>query len=384
MTQNPLSAQPAFRPMDAVRGLCTTSIVALHAATPYVALDLEHLLWPVEERGAFGWADWLFWTVRCFSRGTLFLIAGFASMAILEKLGAREFLRRRATRLAVPLVAGAITVLPLMYQVWAWGWVRCGRATPSNILHIRFKHGIQPELYGFGHLWFLWYLLLVSVVVALVAMWLPRLRLSDRVCGWVVSTPLRTLAIAVPVAFVVRYSPEAIFDFRNGFIPRLDFLAYHLPFFFVGACMYRVRDRLAALTRWWWVELLLVGAVVPVLMRALAERAAGGTESQWLAAACIGVVGGLMSCGLIGWSASTVSPRGEVWRWLAARSFFIYFWHLPFVGLAHIALYQLAVPVVVKVAVSFALGVLGAAGVYRLLKGTRLMQYFGESGKAQG
>ncbi|MFZ4575805.1 MAG: acyltransferase family protein [Phycisphaerales bacterium] len=370
--------------MDAVRGVCTTAIVALHAATPYVALDLPHLLWPVTERGGFGPPDWLFWTVRCFARGTLFLIAGFASMAMLTKLGPVPFLRRRSARLAMPLVAGSLTVLPAMYLVWAWGWVRSGLALPKHIVHFRFRNGIQPELYGFGHLWFLWYLLLVSVGLALVAMWAPRLRLSDRACALAVGLPGRTLLIGVPVAMVVFFAPQCIFDFRNGFIPQPAFLAYHMPFFVAGACMFRVRDRLAAMTRLWWIELALVCGLLPVLMTRLATRAPGATDTDFGTAAAIGAIGALASCGLLGWSCSAAAPVSGPWRWLAARSFFIYFWHLPFVGAVHVALYKTQVPMGVKVLLAFVAGVCGSAAVYALVRRTPMMRFFGESARGQG
>lgn len=366
-----------FRPMDAIRAIATTSIVALHAATPYVNQDLPHLLWPVHEPAASPWADWLFWTVRCFARATLFLIAGFASMAVMERFGPKVFLQRRAIRLAIPLLAGLATVLPLMYLVWAWGWVRSGLALPKHIVHVRFRSDIQQELYGFAHLWFLWYLLLTSIALACLRMLLPKARLPQQWCEWISWPPLRWIVVALPVSLVVYLRPEAIFDFRNGFIPRLDFLAYHLPFFAIGLILFRTRRELARSIRFWWLELLAAAALLPAL-HILISRRDSELANPALLAGVVGAFGALVSTALIGWSASSLAPRATCWQWLARRSFFIYFWHLPFVGLIHVALYRVELPTPLKILLAFATGIVGAALVFRMLHGTRVGRWLGD------
>jgi peptidoglycan/LPS O-acetylase OafA/YrhL len=208
-------------------------------------------------------------------------------------------------------------------------------------------------------------------------MLLPRVSLSQRVCDAISRPPLRWLAIAVPVSLVVYFSPEAIFDFRNGFIPRLDFLAYHLPFFAMGAVLFRTRRELSRSIRFWWLELVAAGALVPAL-HILIGRRESAIEHSALLSGVVGGFGALVSTALIGWSASPLAPRSAGWRWLAHRSFFIYFWHLPFVGLAHIGLYRLTVPTPIKMLLAFSAGMLGATLVCSVLHGTRVGRWLGD------
>lgn len=366
--------------MDAIRAIATCAIVALHAATPYVSVDLPHLLWPVKEQTAsFAWPDCLFWIIRCFARGTLFLLAGYASCAVIARYGPTEFIKRRFARLAMPLIAGTFTILLLMYVIWSLGWVRSGLAEFRNIIHFRFpRHGIQAELYGFAHLWFLWYLLLVSIVFGGLRALFPKLALPQSVVNALGATPLRWFIIALPVACVVHFFPEAIFDFRNGFIPRADFLAYHLPFFIAGCLMFGAREKLPSLARWTWLE--PVGALIAsfVVCRVLSKGPPQDSTATLELAGSIGSLGAFASCALVTWSFSPGAPSGPRWRFLAEHSFFIYLWHLPFVGVAQIALYAAPVPIVLKTIVAFAAGIGGAVWMRRVIAKTPLMRFFGE------
>lgn len=377
----PAIPQPKnFRSMDAVRAVATCCIVALHAATPYVSIDLPHLLWPVKEQlDSFAWPDCLFWIIRCFARGTLFLIAGYASCAVMVRYGAAEFIKRRCVRLAIPLVTGTFTILFVMYVIWSLGWVRSGLAEFRNIVHFRFhKNGIQAELYGFAHLWFLWYLLLVSVVFGSLRLLVPRFSLPQPIVNALGATPLRWLLIAIPVAAVVHLKPEAIFDFRNGFIPRLDFLAYHVPFFIAGCFFFGARESLAKNPRWWLIEPVAAIVSAFVLCRILLGGPPSGPRAELELAGAIGALGAFASCALVSWSFSSKAPSGPRWEFLAHNSFFIYLWHLPFVGAVHILLYETAVPIAIKTILAFVAGIAGAVWVRRLISKTRFIRLFGE------
>ncbi len=370
-----------FRPLDATRALATIAIVALHAATPYVRSDLPHLLWPVAERSPWLWQDWLFWSVRGFARGYLFLVAGLASAVVIRKVGASAFVRKRLQRIGLPLLVGTALILPVMYVVWSCGWVVRGWALPKDIVNFRFHgRGIQKELYGFAHLWFLYYLLLTSLVYAGWHAWMPKLRLPDRVRELLARSPLRAIVIAAPVAVVVGVMPEAIFDFKNGFLPRLDFLAYHLPFFIVGVWMAGNAPRPPSASRRWAVELLLAAAVLVVMMPLIRRQSWGPLETadRWLLASMVGLYGGLMASGLAGWASGTHAPTERRWQFLTRHSFWIYLWHLPFVGLVQIALYGLPVPIVLKVVLSFIAGIAGGIWMSKRLGASRLGWAWGE------
>jgi len=145
--------------IDAVRAGAMLLGVVLHALIAYMEHPVPHLLWPVREPGG-AWFDAAYWWIHGFRIELFFWIAGVLAATSIERVGPAAFATRRFSRLALPLVAGTLFVVGgLMYPVWAIGWIRSGAATLAQVLHVRFDHEMQQDLYGVAHLWFIEYLL---------------------------------------------------------------------------------------------------------------------------------------------------------------------------------------------------------------------------------
>lgn len=220
--------------------------VVLHALIPYMAVPVPHLLWPVREPQALSMGiDATYWWIHGFRVQMFFIIVGIFAATTLRSRTVREFLVRRLQRLGVPLLLGTALLLPVMYLVWAWGWVRMGVATPSNIMHIRFGHGMQQDLYGFAHLWFLYFLVLFSIVAACVVALAGRFSgVMQQVLGPMeraramrgVVGGLLGLGGAAPIVIILYY-PRVITEFHHWFIPHPADLAYSASYYVVGMAM---------------------------------------------------------------------------------------------------------------------------------------------------
>lgn len=94
-----------------------------------------------------------------------FLLAGFFSHGLLQRRGAGEFLRSRALRLGVPFAAGWFLLRPLLMSGWIMGAAsmrgdydfRAGIAAGFATLKT-----LPADLFTGSHLWFLYYLLLIT------------------------------------------------------------------------------------------------------------------------------------------------------------------------------------------------------------------------------
>jgi hypothetical protein len=181
---------------DCCRAAGTCIVVALHGLVAYTFFVVPGLLWSVRERGwgpagstrvqtlASGesWAiDGALWLLRACGVPMMALIAGWFAAKSLKSREPGAFVRERARRLGVPLLVGGAMVLPVMYLVWAVGWIAQGEAEWSHIAHVRFARHLQPQLYGLAHLWFVSYLLSYCVVLA--GVWWAWARFVKRGCA---------------------------------------------------------------------------------------------------------------------------------------------------------------------------------------------------------
>ncbi len=384
---------------DLARGIGVLCVVAAHSVGPYVARPLPGLLWPVYEpvRGLWeykathgsgpGVTDLVFWIIRAFTVPMFFFIAGVFTARALGQSAPGAFARSRARRLGWTLLAAYFLVMPLVYVIWTWGWVRYGYAAWEHLLHFHFGPAVQQNFHGFGHLWYLWYLLLISVAAAGVHRLWPRALKPATAFG---PAFLAACALA-PVAALL---PTAVARFENGYIPRVGFLVFHAVFFAWGCRMSGALLAPGSRPRHVWGALspllIITGVVCAVAMlRTLAPAlhirqnqpppVTLSTEAEWIVGACAAVAGVTLAMGVIGaclrWAdagrpSTAISALGRASLW-------VYVTHLPWVGLSAVALYSLPLPGEFKACIAFFFALGMSLLSRRILAGTRVGRWLG-------
>lgn len=336
--------------------------VALHALIPYMEQPVPHLLWPVREPGGHAF-DAMYWWIHGFRVQLFFLISGVLAAASMAKVGPATFARQRLGRLGVPLVAASVVVVAgMMYPVWAWGWVESGLAQPKHVLHVRFAHGMQADLYGLAHLWFLEYLLFYCLLLAAARRWLvPRLRPTSATAGggW---RPVATIImLAAVTSGWLMVDPRCMIEFHNWFLPRTSEFVYHGLFFAAGVAGWTWRGGVAALSRWWWGPLLAAQVMFPWYLREVTAWTGPGNMTAAAMASCYGWASAL---GWLGFALRVVERSGPVTRFLAARAFWLYLVHPPLVGLVQVLMFEQPVAAWMKFVASFAVATVAGLAAY--------------------
>ena len=158
-----VATRPRIRPrhpeFDALRGLAILLVVTLHVALAYTRLDIPRLLWGVRDPSTHLGFDLFCWWSMGVSVPLFFAIGGFFASEAEGARGPVEFLKGRARRVVVPLLAVSPVLLPLCFFAWSGGWLASNRCTPHEFWRMRFDDpAIMSDLYGPAHLWFLEYL----------------------------------------------------------------------------------------------------------------------------------------------------------------------------------------------------------------------------------
>jgi glucans biosynthesis protein C len=105
----------------------------------------------------------------------LFVIAGFASRAMLQRLGRRAFMQERSARLLVPLIAAMILVIPPQ----SWVSLRFNHGYTEGFGHFLLYDAFAFRAYdgvaqpGWEHLWFVAYLWAYTMLLCLALRLLP-------------------------------------------------------------------------------------------------------------------------------------------------------------------------------------------------------------------
>lgn len=317
--------------LDHLRALAMLAGVLFHAALAHSVLMQP--FWPTAT-GSASWAvDALAWLSHLLRMPLFFLIAGCFAAALLHARGMGGLMRQRVRRLLLPLLLAwpLVTLASIAIVGWAVEHVEASNPLLSLLRAARDTPDAPPMPLGTGHLWFLYYLLLFTVLL-----WIGRtLGLGRWLAAVMAQGPVR-VALGLPLVLAVPFAltsaphpaPESLF-------PALWALGLYGVFFALGVGLHGRLDWLAPLQRTGWPGLAL-GLLVVLALHAgfLWRLRAGPADRLWPYADWPTA---LLEAAIAGWGTLLCLLAGlrglarptPLLRYLAGSAYAVYLVHLP-------------------------------------------------------
>ena len=204
--------QRASLALHNLRGAAIALVVAVHAAVAYLASN-RATPYPFD-RPPYGWLAfpvidrerWLGFDIFCawqdaYLMALMFFLAGALSWQSLARQPIGQFLSKRLLRLGVPLIVGLMAVMPAaLYPVY-----RLSAASPSLAEYAR--QYLALPFTPAGPMWFLWVLIPLTALAALIRAFLPAK--APSLAHELEARPLRAAAVASLIV-VAAYAPLAL------------------------------------------------------------------------------------------------------------------------------------------------------------------------------
>ncbi|MBL9176073.1 MAG: acyltransferase family protein [Verrucomicrobiales bacterium] len=330
--------------LDATRAFALLLGVVFHASLSFVPVFMG---WAVQDVSTSPWVTGFTTVSHSFRMELFFLLAGFLARNTVQRRGAREFLRTRLIRMGIPFLFGWFLLRPLLVSGWIVGsmglrgTVDVPGALWGGVLSLS---NLPIGLYTGTHLWFLYYLALITGI-AVGVRWLLSgtaagreswSRRADAMMAWIASTPGSILWLAIPTAVLLGFMQGWSVDTPDRSLrPHLPVLLLYGGCFGLGWMLGRQRDLLARFAKVTPMRILIaclgIGAV---LWLGALER--DPAHPRYLAAH----VGYAMAYALTLWSLVFLTlgifgkwcsrPNAAV-RYVADSSYWMYLIHLPIV-----------------------------------------------------
>lgn len=313
--------------MDNLRALAMLAGVVFHAALAYS--PLMHPIWPLADAGRSIAVDAVAWFLHLFRMPLFFVVAGFFAALLVARRGMAGLFRNRAARVLLPLVLFLPLVLISMHWLTMQAVANVAHPSPALVWMRGWieQHDSLPLLPGWAHLWFLFYLLLFTVLTW-VASSLGLRSLGQRIAA----LPPLALILLFPIPLTLALAgTSAPWPAPEFVLPSLWAMAFFGLYFALGYQLFQRHEILDRMRP--WSMLLLVGAV---LGYALLFHSTDGfaltrpTTLQHAMHAALEAYAGLwmtLWCLLAGkrW----LDRRSPTMRLLADASYWTYLVHLP-------------------------------------------------------
>jgi ABC-type multidrug transport system ATPase subunit/peptidoglycan/LPS O-acetylase OafA/YrhL len=348
-----MSTTDRLHGLDAVRAFALLLGVIFHAGFSFIPGMIPGI-WAMNDNSPSVAISVLLFTAHIFRMSLFFFIAGFFARMMFERKGARGFWSNRAKRILVPLVAGWVVLFPAVTAVWIWGLTKTFGKLPAAPTALP----PQPPLsFPLTHLWFLYYLLVLYVIVLLcraVAVRLDRRgavrAFADSVVRGAVHSGTAAVLLAVPVAFALYFRAEWIIWFGiptpdHSLIPEVASLVGFGTALVFGWLAHRQLELLHTWKKQWALHLAsalgataiciwIAGATPSFVPAARGFQKLAFAFSYALAIWC-------WSFAVIGIAMRFLSHANDRVRYIADASFWIYLVHLPVVAAMQVLLGQL-------------------------------------------
>lgn len=360
--------------LEWMRAVMTLGVLAAHASLAYLVFPFPGLRWSTHDAGS-PLLDACTWALAAAVMPAFFLLSGFSNAAIFAKGGADKFLSHRTRRLLFTLVLAAVFILPITAYAWFLGWAAQGFMPLETLWRWGIPDELEQNLYGLGHLWFLQSLWIFCMGVWLLHHLLRRLPFrklarSHRLGLCILGSFGMPFLFAIPGAIILAIEPRVAIGFRQAFLPQWLNLAYYAPCFAVGFWLQRCQDR-DILTRWCEWRLLLASGLFAGLWPRLHEHLSDGSVDleRWLLAGLFSVFAWLAATGTFGVCVKYLNrPLPVSVSYVSEASLWVYLLHVPAVGLLHVNLLSVALPVEMKFLIVFTVGLALPLATFYLVK----------------
>lgn len=309
--------------IDNIRSMCILLLVPYHAAMAWNCWGEGNYIWFSNNRILSSFITFL----SPWYMSLLFVLAGISLFYSLRKRSASLVIKERLCKLALPLVAGMLTVVPLMTyyadkfhtgyrgSFWDHYFVFFSRFTTLT----GYDGGFTP-----AHLWFLFYLLIISLlclgIISLQKRLIPKLPQRHNLSSGNPSIIRQLFMVYGLGIFPVVLSPVLNIAGKS--------LGTFLAFFLLGYYVFSREDIMALIVRTRWIQsglmiffgilytyLFLWTDSINLIMKTIAMYLAG-----WF---------GILT--MLGFGEAHFNQNNRITEYLCSRSFLFYIFHFVWV-----------------------------------------------------
>lgn len=332
MTTNTIKPTERIYALDAVRAIMMLLGIVLHSAVTYAVADRGEE-WPLKDIDSTSlWMDILSSLIHTFRMPVFFIVAGFFGALLYLERSPKVMFKNRWQRIVLPFTVFLFLLWPFialsfLYTLTAFGIPIPGPPPPQAGEPFDFTL-LLPS--GTFHLWFLYYLIMITIVTAGIEIVFSKLETIAQKIKYLFGTILQFWWLKLPIwatlTFLFFYcSGTTWVDTSTKFIPSLDTFVFYWIFYWFGWQLFKTKELLSTLQQGsLWMVLLAIALHILQLHYSNTQQITTITI-MWLNALAVW----LFCFGIIGLFLRHLNVYSFRMRYISDASYWVYLVHLP-------------------------------------------------------
>ncbi len=325
--------------LDALRAVMMLLGIVLHATEPY-SLG-EDAFWAKDPNGTHISMNYIFGIIHIFRMPIFFMVAGFFGSMLFYDRGSRLMIKNRVKRILFPFVVFLLLLHPILITVWTF----TSETMRVGITSIMTTITWLPEVTY--HLWFLYYLLMITALSFGLATVLKKAsgftKRVVRVFEWLMRRKIIFIMLFSIILFLMLvWMWDTWISTPLSFAPDLPVLLAYSMFYFIGWVLFKSGHFLDNMMRNDWLFALL-GVTIFTLRFVFRPYI-----DDVLYGALNAITVWFFVFGISGLFIRYASRYSARMRYVSDASYWVYLIHLPLTGLIPAFIFDWPIPVFVK------------------------------------
>lgn len=346
-----MTTQPAktarIHSLDSLRAIMMLLGIVLHSALTYGVIDYGDA-WILKDPSATSLSnDFIQYLIHTFRIPIFFLISGFFGAMLFYERKPLKMIKNRIARIVLPFLVFLFVLWPTVALTFTYTILTFG----GNIETLTGTSGSSPVLQliipqNTFHLWFLYYLILITATTVLLALLFKRLKIVtnfiSKTFRWVIQKPLIRVLVFSGLTYLLYLLLGFTYVGSGSFIPDVNTFVFYCHFYVVGWVLYKSKHLLKCFMRFDW-GCIIFGSIFAITQFFFYESLPHNVHILlnsfivWLF--IFGITGLFIRYG---------SKHSPLMRYISDSSYWVYLIHLSIVALIPALIFNWEVSATVK------------------------------------
>lgn len=340
--------------LDSLRAILMLLGIFLHTSLTYT-ITPHGDIWPIKDPTTTHiFYDFIVLFIHSFRMPIFFLLAGFFGALLYYERSPFTMVKNRALRIVLPFVIFLIILSPVI--TFLMGYISLLFSGAENALVNALE--IFSSEYAFipqstFHLWFLYYLILITGFTVVLAMLIKYFKsfafLTQKSFSWIFQRPiLRVLFFSGLLFFLLSALGTSMVESSITLIPELRTFVYFFFFYLLGWLTYKSKQHLPRLLEFDWactITAILLVVIKGVMIDELGLAHDSDAKILTLLSAFTVC---LFTFGIMGLFLRHANKHSKRMRYISDASYWVYLIHLPIVAFVPACIWELKIPSLLK------------------------------------
>lgn len=349
--------------------------LVLHSALTYNVTNHGNA-WEIKDpESNYILTDFIVLLIHSFRMPIFFLVAGFFGSMLFYERGVIQMFKNRISRIVFPFIVFLFILSPIIYFSFSYTIAVFENQENPFVNSTQLFSNIFVFIpKGTSHLWFLYYLIYVTLITSLLGMLLKKSKnISNKITNifnWIIKRSITRIAFFSSFTFLIlTYLETSMVNASTSLIPDLNTFLFYFFFYMVGWILFKSKGLLNSFMKYDWQ--FVAFAVFLIITQGLLIQYSGmdlkPNSNSAILISFNSIIVWLFIFGITGLFIRYGSKHSKRMRYISDSSYWVYLIHLPLTAIIPAFIWEFPLPALVKFIIVLSLTTLICFATYHYL-----------------